>query len=123
LFILEGLLMYLESGSVAATMRTIQEYAGAGSWVVFDYVKASVLRHAHTQYGEAVLLQTVSRAGEQWRFGIDPTEVGSLLATYGFTVTDHKDANELEHLYFRDSAGRQVARVNGTHCIVLAARR
>jgi len=122
LFILEGLLMYLESGSVGATLRTIREYAGAGSWVVFDYVKASVFRNAHTQYGEAALLQTVSSVGEQWRFGIEPTEVRPFLETHGFVVTDHKDANELEHRYFRDSAGCLVGRVNGTHCIVLAAR-
>jgi methyltransferase (TIGR00027 family) len=123
LFILEGLLMYLESGSVDATLRTLQEYAGAGSWMVFDYVKAAVLQHAGTQYGEEALLKTVSRVGEQWRFGLEPAEVSPYLATHGFAITEHKDAGELEDLYFRDSAGRRVARVNGTHCIVLAARR
>jgi methyltransferase (TIGR00027 family) len=122
LFLLEGLLMYLESGSVEAALRTIQEYAGAGSWVVFDYVKASVLRRADTQYGEEALLKTVSKVGERWRFGLEPAEVGSYLASYGFAITEHKDADELEDLYFRDSTGRRVARVNGTHCIVLAAR-
>ena len=123
LFILEGLLMYLQPGSVRATLQTVGEYAGAASWVVFDYVRASVIRHADSQYGEAALLKTVSRAGEQWRFGIEPSDVAPLLATYGFEVADHKDAQSLEDMYFRDASGRLVARINGTHCIVLAVRR
>jgi methyltransferase (TIGR00027 family) len=123
LFILEGLLMYLESVSVAATLSTIQEVAGAGSWAVFDYVKASVLRPADRDHGDEELLKTVSRVGEQWRFGIEPGEVRAFLATYGFALNEHKDADDLEQMYFMDSAGRRVARVNRTHNIVLAARR
>lgn len=123
LFILEGLLMYLESTSVAATLRTIEEVAGAGSRVVFDYVKASVFRHADAGYGEEALLKTLSRVGEQWRFSLEPAELSSYLATYGLAVTDHKDAIELEDLYFRDAAGGRVGRVNGTHCLVLATRK
>jgi methyltransferase (TIGR00027 family) len=45
LFILEGVLMYLQPQSVDQTFRTIRELAGAGSEVVFDYIYASVLRH------------------------------------------------------------------------------
>jgi methyltransferase (TIGR00027 family) len=122
LFILEGLLMYLESASVAATLSTIQEVAGPGSWVVFDYVKASVLRPADRDQGDEELLKTVSRVGEQWRFGIEPAEVGALVASYGFAVSEHKDADDLEQMYFMDSAGRRVARVNRAHQIVLAVR-
>jgi methyltransferase (TIGR00027 family) len=122
LFVLEGLLMYLESESVSATLQTVQEYAGVGSWVVFDYVRALVLRHENSQYGEARLRETVARVGEQWRYGIDPSKVASLLATFGFTVIDHKDAKELEDMYFRNEAGRLAGRVNATHCIALAVR-
>jgi methyltransferase (TIGR00027 family) len=123
LFILEGLLMYLEPESIQVTFQTIQEYAGRGSWAVFDYIQASVLRHENTLYGEAGLTQTVSRAGERWRFGIEAGEIGSFVATYGFEVSDHKDAQELEATYFQDADGRLTGRVNGTHCIVTAVRR
>jgi methyltransferase (TIGR00027 family) len=122
LFILEGLLMYLEPESVQGTFQTIREYAGSGSWVVFDYVQASVLRHENRLYGESGIMQSVSKAGEQWRFGIEPGEIASFVAAYGFQVSDHKDAQELEATYFQDSDGRLVGRVNGTHCIVTAAR-
>jgi O-methyltransferase involved in polyketide biosynthesis len=123
LVILEGLLMYLEPESIQVTFQTIQEYAGRGSWAVFDYIQASVLRHENTLYGEAGLTQTVSRAGERWRFGIEAGEIGSFVATYGFEVSDHKDAQELEATYFQDADGRLTGRVNGTHCIVTAVRR
>lgn len=115
--------MYLEPESVQATFQTIREHAGIGSWVVFDYVQASVLRHENTMYGEAGLAQSVSKAGEQWRFGIEPGEIVSFAAAYDFEVSDHKDAQELEATYFQDADGRLVGRVNGTHCIVTAVRR
>ena len=114
--------MYLEPESVQGTFRTIREYAGSGSCVVFDYVQASVLRHENTLYGESGIMQSVSKAGEQWRFGIEPGEIASFVAAYGFKVSDHKDAKELEATYFQDADGRLVGRVNGTHCIVTAVR-
>jgi methyltransferase (TIGR00027 family) len=123
LFVLEGVLMYLEPESVQATFQTIREYAGIGSWVVFDYIQASVLRHENTLYGEAGLTQFVSKAGEQWQFGIESAEIASFVAAYGFEVSDHKGAQELEATYFQDTDGRLVGRVNGTHCIVTAVRR
>jgi len=123
LFILEGLLMYLEPESVHTTFQTIREYAGIGSWVVFDYIQASVLRHENTLYGEAGLTESVSKAGEQWRFGIEPGEIEQFVTAYGFEVSDHKCAQELEATYFQDADGRLVGRVNGTHCIVTALRR
>lgn len=122
LFILEGVLMYLEPGSVQATLQTIHEYAGIGSRVVFDYVRASVLRGENTLYGETGAAQTVSKAGEGWQFGLEPDEISSFVAGYGFDVSDHKCAQELEATYFQDAAGRLVGHVNGTHCIVTAVR-
>ena len=123
LFILEGLLMYLDPKSVQSTFHTIREYAGMGSRVVFDYIQASVIRHENTLYGESGLAKTVSKAGEQWRFGIEPDEIASFAGAYGLEVSDHKCAQELEATYFQDEHGRLVGRINGTHCIVTAVRR
>lgn len=123
LFMLEGLLMYLEPESVQETFQTIREYAGKGSRVVFDYIQASVLRGENTLYGEAGLAKSVSKAGEQWRFGIEPGEIESFAPAQGFEVSDHKCVQELEATYFQDTDGRLVGRVNGTHCIVTMQRR
>jgi methyltransferase (TIGR00027 family) len=122
-FILEGLLMYLEPESVHRTFQIIREYAGTGSLIVFDYIRASVLRHENTLYGESGIVRSVWKAGEQWRFGIEPVEIEQFVAAYGFEVSDHKCAQELEATYFQDEDGRLFGRVNATHCIVTALRR
>jgi len=118
LFILEGLLMYLQPESVQETFQIIREYGCKGNRVVFDYIQASVLRHENTLYGEAELVKSVHKAGEPWRFGIEPGEIESFAVTQGFEVYDHKCAQELEVIYFQDKDGRMVGRVNGAHCIV-----
>jgi methyltransferase (TIGR00027 family) len=123
LFVLEGLLMYLQPVSVDATFRTIQDYAATHSWVIFDYVYASVLRNENLYYGESQVLASVSRAGEQWHFGIEKGKVEQFLSTYGLKLIDHKDAHELERAYFTGPSGRIVGRVNGAHCLVTAEKR
>jgi methyltransferase (TIGR00027 family) len=122
LFVLEGLLMYLRPESVNATFQTIQDYAGRRSWVIFDYVYASVLRNEGIYYGETGISQTVSGAGEQWHFGIEVGEIEQFLATYDLKLISHKNAQELERLYFSDSNGKVIGRVNGTHCLVTAEK-
>jgi methyltransferase (TIGR00027 family) len=122
LFILEGLLMYLQPESVDKTFRTIQDFAGTGSEIVFDCIYASVLRHEDTYYGERGIADSVAKASEQWHFGIEKGEVEGFLATYDFKLLDHKDARELEEMYFKDASGKIVGRVNGTHCLVRAGK-
>jgi len=122
LFILEGVLEYLQPQSVDQTFRTIRELAGAGSEVVFNYIYASVLRHEDMYYGEKGAVETVAKAGESWHFGIEKGEIEQFLSRYGFELRDHRDARELEEMYFKDSAGRIVGRVNGTHCLARAVR-
>lgn len=131
LFILEGLLMYLQPESIDNTFRTIQAFAGKGSEVVFDYVYASVLRHENLYYGEAEITHTVSKAGEAWHFGIEKGEIEGFLATYGLRLIEQRDAEDLEEMYFKgcpgkassgDVAGIRVGLINGTHCLVRAVR-
>jgi methyltransferase (TIGR00027 family) len=122
LFILEGLVMYLQPESVDATFKTICDYAGKGSWVVFDYIYASVLRNEGIYYGEKEIVHTVSGAGEQWLFGIEKGQIEQFLARYALQLIDHKDAKDLENIYFTDSKGKVIGRVNGTHCLVTAER-
>ena len=122
LFILEGLLMYLAEDAVKETFQIIREYYGTKDRVVFDYIQASVLRHDNTLYGEAELIKSVHKAGEPWRFGIEPGEIELFAVAHGFEVKDHKCAQDLDVDYFRDIDGREVGRVNGTHCIVTMVR-
>ena len=122
LFILEGVLEYLQPQSVDQTFRTIREFAGAGSEVVFNYVYASVIRHEDIYYGEEGAMETLEKVGESWHFGIEKGGISQFLSRYGFELRDHRDAHELEEMYFKDPAGKIVGQVNGTHCIVKAVR-
>jgi methyltransferase (TIGR00027 family) len=122
LFLIEGVLEYLQPASVDLTFRAIRDLAGTGSEIVFNYAYASVIRGEDTYYGEEGALTTLSRVGESWYFGIEKGTIDSFLSKYGFHVLDHRDARELEEMYFRDPSGRVAARVNGTHCLVRAVK-
>jgi len=122
LFVLEGSLMYLQPESVDETFKVIERFAGEGSEVVFDYVRAPVLRQAGSYYGEREIVKSVAKAGERWCFGIEEGELERFLKKYGLRVSEHKDAQDLEQSYFTDASGEIVGRVNGTHCLVRAVK-
>jgi methyltransferase (TIGR00027 family) len=122
LLVLEGLLMYLQPESVDETFTVIEEFAGEGSEVVFDYVRASVLRHEGMYYGEREIVKTVAGAGEEWSLGIKEGALERFLKKYGLRAREHKDAQDLERMYFTDATGEIVGRVNGTHCLVRAMK-
>jgi len=122
LFVLEGLLMYLQPSSVDDTFRVIQEYAGGGSQVVFDHVFSSVLRHEELYDDERKIVEQVSKAGENWHFGIENGKIEQFLTAYDLRLCELKNAQLLEKMYFTDSTGKTVGFVNGTHCLVRAER-
>jgi uncharacterized protein YndB with AHSA1/START domain len=119
---LEGLLMYLQPESVDGTFKVIEEFAGEGSEIVFDFVRASVLRQAGSCYGEREIVNSVTKAGERWYFGIEEGELEGFLEKYGLRVAEHQDAHDLEQRYFTDRSGEIVGHVNGTHCLVRAVK-
>ncbi len=86
LFILEGVLMYLEPQSVDQTFQTIQQLAAPGSEVVFDYIYASVLRREDTHYGEKGAAESMARVGEKWRFGLEKGEIARFVSRYGLEL-------------------------------------
>lgn len=114
--------MYLQPESVHETFQTIKRYAGKDSWVVFDYIHASVLRKEGNHYGESEIAETVTSVGEQWSFGIERAGIGRFLRDYEFELINHKDAIELEKEYFLDKEGNIVGKVNDSHCLVTAGK-
>lgn len=120
LFLWEGVTMYLTSDAVDDTLTFIKESSQKGSRVVFDYIYASVLRREHKFYGEKEIFDTVSKAGEGWRFGIEDGETEEFLTDRGFRMVSHYTVSELETKYFRTDHGDVIRRINGTHCIAEA---
>ena len=120
LYILEGLLMYLDADAVDSTFSLMRELSGAGSRVVFDYIYSSVLRNEERYFGERELLKNVSGAGEPWTFGFEEGRVGEYLRERGFRIVEECDTETLERRYFTGEDGELKGRINGTHSIVLA---
>jgi len=121
LFLWEGVTMYLSAQAVDGTLNFIRHRAAPGSQVAFDYIYASVLRRENRFYGEAEIYQTVSQAGEGWTFGLEDGEIETFLSQRGFEIVAHYTPPELEKLYLTTEDGTLHGRINGTHCIVIAA--
>ena len=118
LFLLEGVTMYLSNDAVNTTFNFIRDVAGDGSWIVFDYIYAGVLRQENKYYGEKDIFKTVAKAGEAWTFALEEGEIETFLHKYGFTLKDQSNAQALEERYFKNNEGLIVGKINGTHAIV-----
>jgi O-methyltransferase involved in polyketide biosynthesis len=122
LILMEGLIMYLQPESVEALFRCLQDYTGAGSKIVFDFIYASVKNQESRYAGEDRLTACVSKNGESFCFGFEAEDIPRFLGTYGFSLEDLADSAELENRYFRNSDGTIGASVNATHGIATAAK-
>lgn len=120
LYILEGLIMYLDEPAVEKLFNLMKEFAGEESLVVFDTIYASILREEHLFYGEREIFETVKNADEKWKFGIEANEIQSFLAKRDYQLLEQHNSKSLEKRYFSVGQGNQIVRVNGTHCIILA---
>jgi methyltransferase (TIGR00027 family) len=123
LIVMEGLTMYLQAESIDSLFKIIQDFAGEGSRIVFDFIYGSVLSHENLYQGEKELVESTLKSGESFCFGLEKENVPGFLSKYGFKVTDISDNTALDNKYFRDDDGRLMAKVNGTHCLVSAARK
>jgi methyltransferase (TIGR00027 family) len=92
LFLLEGVLMYLDREAVESTLRKIASTA-KGSVVAFDYFTTEALesRALYWRYGRAA----TKAAGEPIKFGIDSTppsheRLAELLQSCGLSVAEQR---------------------------------
>jgi len=100
LVVLEGVTQYLRPEAVYSTLRTISNAVGKGSWLVFDYAHASVLKGESKVYGQDRMIKGVNKVGESWQFGLEEAEIEPLLTRYGFELKDRKSPHDLEEMYF-----------------------
>ena len=123
LAIVEGVFQYLTPETARETLSSISNLVSSGSWLVFDYAHASVLRGDGDQYGEQGMTERLQKMGEAWKFGLEEREVGPLLAEYGFALVELKSPQALEGMYFMGGKGKPVGRINGTQSIARAERK
>lgn len=122
LFLLEGLIMYLDTPSVDSIFSLIGEQAAEESLVVFDYVYAPVIRGEKEYYGGRELAKQVAKAAEPWTFGIEDGQLDSFLSKYGLAVVDYADAPALERRFLTDKTNHLYGQINASHCLVTARK-
>lgn len=120
LFVMEGLIMYLRPESVNALFGTICALSGAGSRMVFDFVKASVVRREASYAGAEAMTKSLSKYNEEFHFGMEPEEVGAYLSKYAYQPLEVLESGAIEARYFRNVSGGLPGKVSETHCLVTA---
>ncbi|MFW5398972.1 SAM-dependent methyltransferase [Yersinia sp. 1252 StPb PI] len=134
LFLLEGLLMYLEPEQVKTLFSAISDYCNEGSQIICDFVYAHLLTELsvltdeeglpqhNPEYGAKESVERVRSIGEEWTFGITTRGIDTLLEQYGFILLDKADAHELETRFFTDKQGKCLEEINTSSCLVYAQR-
>lgn len=102
----EGVVPYLDGVAVEATLSALGVLCGAGSALALDLWDATGGPGALAPL-RRLGARAIALVGEPVTYGVAPTAVGDLLATFGFAVTDVADAAALTDRYA--TAGR--------HCI------
>jgi len=114
LFIMEGIIMYLDKEVVDELFKLIYKLAVPESRVIFDYIHASVLGRENIYYGEKDVYEKVNSLHEPWLFGIEKGEMEAFLKNYNFNLVHNLNSDDLEKMFFKDEDGHIMAKVNGT---------
>ncbi len=108
-FIWEGVTGYLSAEAVDATLRKLAELGAPGSRVVFTFLDAGPLAREGGEEGAGATIDVVRRAGEPFRFGLDPAELPDYLAERGFALLEQASSAELAARYLHPLGRRPVA--------------
>jgi methyltransferase (TIGR00027 family) len=97
-FLWEGVTNYLSAAAVDTTFRAMRCLA-EHSLVLFTYVDKAVIKAPAAFEGTNSLNQILQRAGEDWTFGFDPSELPGYLDQRGFRLVEDMGAADYRALY------------------------
>ncbi len=103
LFVLEGLLCYLDELQVTALFSAIAQHAGPQSEIVFDYVHTDALTD---DFNGGETLQYIDNNDDwsrHWTFGFSPGEVSVFLEKCHFSLIEDIDSQAMERLLLADT--------------------
>lgn len=96
-----GVLPYLTREAAVGTLRALGSLP-VGSGVAFDYSVARDSLSPTLQAAYDWLAERVARAGEPFRLGFDPAELGQLLRECGFHRVEDLDGEAIATRYFAE---------------------
>jgi methyltransferase (TIGR00027 family) len=107
LFIIEGVLMYVNEAGNRATLDFIGKHSPAGSKAVYDYVLRDVIDGKFEGFFAAYrTANAVARLGEPFVTGWTPAEAAEFARASGLEVEEDLDPAELTRRYLTSSSGK-----------------
>jgi methyltransferase (TIGR00027 family) len=122
LFILEGLVMYVNAAGNSATFDFIGKNAASGSLVIYDYVLRQVIEGDFSgTYGAATVVRDVAAIGEPFVSGWTPDEAAEFASRHGLKVLEDLDDAALTRRYLMNSRGKPDGRLPNWQRIIDAS--
>lgn len=101
LFLMEGLLMYLQPKAVDEILSFIVKNSGKNSSILFDYFPQSAVDGSSKLESGRNIRNQVSQLGEPFKFGIKEGTVETFLTQRGFTQTCNVTIEDCKKAYFQ----------------------
>lgn len=104
----EGVTSYLSADAVDATLRSVATVIAPESTIAFTYLRREILEGEVESPGAGAVKRAVRRAGEPFRFGLDPDRVGTYVQARGFELEKDRSAADLARAYLDPDASRKL---------------
>lgn len=101
LFLMEGVLMYLQSKVVDEILSFIVKNSGKNSSILFDYFPQSTVDGSSTLEVGRNIRNQVSQLGEPFKFGIKEGTVETFLTQRGFSHICNVTGEDYKRMYFQ----------------------
>lgn len=101
LFIWEGVTQYLTAEAVSNTLEFVSDVSGAGSAIVFTYVRRGIIDGTDRPEWMGPFLSFARRVGSPMIFGLDQAELEQYLSDRGLKLIDDVGAAEYHELYLK----------------------
>lgn len=101
LFIWEGVTQYLTAEAVSNTLAFVSGVSGAGSAIVFTYVRRGIVDGSDRPEWMGALLSFASKVGSPMTFGLDQDELAGYLAERGLSLIEDVGAADYQARYLQ----------------------
>jgi methyltransferase (TIGR00027 family) len=101
LFIWEGVTQYLSAEAVNDTLKFISQESGAGSALVFSWVRRGIIDGTDRPEWLKRFLPLASKLGSPWLFSLEVDELEQFLVNHGFELLEDVGAAEYQELYLK----------------------
>jgi len=122
LFILEGLLCYLDEKQVDALFSAIAQHAGPLSEIIFDYVHAEALRGDNNHRETVKYIDNIDELSRYWTFGLAQGQVKQFLKKFDFSVIEDIDSKAMERVFFADDLTHKSLHIMSSQSLVRAEK-